>query len=51
MFKNFMNMTGMKKDDVQQMASNAGVEMPENAFEGMMKGDFSAFKNMDWSKF
>jgi hypothetical protein len=33
------------------MASTAGVDMPENAFEGMMKGDFSAFKNMDWSKF
>lgn len=50
-FKNFMNMANMKKEDVQQMANNAGVEMPENAFEGMMKGDFSAMKNMDWSKF
>lgn len=51
MIQNFMNMAGMKKEDVQNMASTAGVDMPENAFEGMMKGDFSGFKNMDWSKF
>jgi hypothetical protein len=51
MFKNFMNMAGMKKEDVQNMASNAGVNMPENTYEGMTKGDFSGFKNMDWSKF
>jgi hypothetical protein len=28
MFKNLMNMTGMKKEDVQNMAGTAGVEMP-----------------------
>jgi len=50
MIKNFMNMAGMKKEDVEGMAKQHGVDMPEGAFEGAMKGDFSSFKNMDWSK-
>jgi len=51
MIKNFMNMAGMKQEDVQNMANASGFPLPKNAFEGMMKGDFSAFKNIDCSKF
>jgi len=49
--QNFLNMAGMKKEDVENMASKAGCNLPQNAFENMMNGDFSAFKNMDCSKF
>lgn len=46
MIKNFMGMAGMKQEDVKNMATNAGFNLPEGAVDNMMKGDFSGFAKM-----
>lgn len=50
MMSNMLKMAGMKPEDCQKMANDAGLNVPENAFEKMMQGDFSGIKSMDWSK-
>jgi len=44
-----MNMANMQPEDVQKMGTDAGLDLPENAVNNAMNGDFSAFKNQDWS--